>query len=323
LVVLKHRSSAVLDATHVDAPHACDAGVEDQLTTPDVDARAPTAMPKGTLAAPQLDLMLTADPRGHTYLARQRVGYPFHLGRSLYVPDDPAGMPTLYVQSCSGGIFEHDRLAWRIVAGEATQAHLTTSASTIVHGMQGGSAVQDVVVEAQAGCLLEYLPDPLVLFPGACLESRLLLRVHPEATVLACESLVPHDPHGAGNRFDWVHAELTVEDLAGKLIARDRYRLTGAALASATPGLTGRFPCQGGFLVLCRGARLPGLIDALRCASLADDDVYVGASRLPYGRGAWLRVLAHDAAVLREALCSAWYAARRALVGTDPVPRRK
>lgn len=312
--------SAFPDATLSAGPQA---RTGERLTAAAVDGLASTAAALEGYAPPQVDLMLTADPCGQTYLSRQRVGYPFHLGRSLRVPGDPPGMPTLYVQSCSGGIFEHDRLAWRIVAGEGTQAHLTTSASTIVHGMQAGNAVQEVCIEAQAGCLLEYLPDPLVLFPGARLATRLRLRVHPEATVLACDSLVPHDPHGAGSHFDWIHAELTVEDPAGAPIARDRYRLTGAALASATPGVTGRFPCQGGFVALCEAARVPGLVDALRASLPAGDDVYAGVSQLPRRRGAWMRVLARDAAALREALCGAWYAARSVLVGAAPMPRRK
>lgn len=272
---------------------------------------------------PQVDLILAADPRGGTYLARQCVGYPYHLGRSLRVPGDPPGMPTLYIQSCSGGIFEHERLAWRIVAEEGTRAHVTTSASTIVHGMRAGSATQEVCIEARAGCLLEYLPDPLVLFPGARLNTRLALRVHPDATVLACDSLLPHDPGGAGDHFDSLHAELTVESTAGVLIARDRYRLTGVALASATPGLTGRFPCQGGFVALCGVARVPGLIDALRAAVPAGSDAYAGVSRLAHRRGAWMRVLARDASALRGALYGAWYAARSVLVGAAPMPRRK
>ena len=143
----------------------------DRLLASDLAVLAPGALHPD---APQVDLRLARSPDGATYLARQRVGYPFHLGRSLFIPGDPEGMPTLYVQSCSGGIFEHDRLAWRVTAEPGCQAHLTSSASTIVHAMRGGEAVQEVAIDAQREVLLEYLPDPLVLFPGARLRSRLL-----------------------------------------------------------------------------------------------------------------------------------------------------
>ncbi len=57
------------------------------------------------------------DPTGNTYISRQRVGYPFHLGRALTSPGDPAGMPTIYLQSCAGGMFDGDDLRLRIAAG--------------------------------------------------------------------------------------------------------------------------------------------------------------------------------------------------------------
>src|SRR6185369_1487808 len=64
----------------------------------------------------QAELEFARDANGATYVHRQRVGYPFHVGRSLKMPGDPPGMPTLYLQSCSGGIFEGDDLRLRISA---------------------------------------------------------------------------------------------------------------------------------------------------------------------------------------------------------------
>jgi len=275
-----------------------------------------------TLTA-QVDLVLAADQHGRTYLSRQRSGYPFHVGRTLSTPDDPPGMPTLYVQSCSGGIFENDRLSWRIVAGEGTKAHLTSAAATIVHGMPAGCAAQEVELEARAGSYLEYLPDPLILFRGARLASRVRVRADPQAVVLVCDGLVSHDPFGAEQAFEWVDAQIRVEDLTGALLVLDRLHLTGDTLSRSVPGVTGAFRCLGGFLTLCGGPEVPTLLSALRAALSAHTDIYAGASRLPFDRGAWVRVLAPDAAALRGALRSAWYAARRVLVGSEPRPRRK
>src|SRR5215470_13883408 len=92
--------------------------------------------------APHVDLGFSADRAGRTALRRQRVTYPFHVGRTWQVPGDPAGMATLYVQSCSGGLFQHDDLAWHIVASEGARAHVTTAAATIAHRMEDGHARQ-------------------------------------------------------------------------------------------------------------------------------------------------------------------------------------
>jgi len=290
----------------------------DRLLAHDLAALAPAAE-----ARAQVDVELATDPRGNTFVARQRVAYPYHLGRSLHAPEDPVGMPTLYIQSCSGGIFEHDHLAWRIVSGERTQAHITSSASTIVHAMESGEASQEVAIEARAGSYLEYLPDPLILFRDARLHSSLRIRLHQDATVLACDSIVPHDPSGEGGTFDWIAAELRVEDPDGTLLARDRYRLRGNTLSRNVPGITGSWPCQGGFVVLSRRVPAAQIIESLRTAMPDNRDVYSGVTKLPGECGAWVRVLAQDASALREALRRAWYSARKSLLGTEPAPRRK
>jgi urease accessory protein len=294
----------------------------DRLLVRDLAALAAVSDLRPSVGA-QVDLVLATDPAGGTFVARQRVAYPFHLGRSLSVPEDPRGMPTLYVQSCSGGIFEHDELGWCIVAGERTQAHVTTSASTIVHGMPTGEATQEVSIEAQAGAFLEYLPDPLILFSGARLRSRLRVRLDPQATVLACDSLVPHDPSGEGGYFDWVTSELRVEAFDGTLLACDRYRLSGDTLSRSLPGVTGPFPCQGGFLALSRRIPAAQLVSSLRAALPDDGSIYTGVTKLPGECGAWMRVLARDASALREGLRRAWYSARRSILGAEPRQRRK
>jgi urease accessory protein len=273
-------------------------------------------------AAPQVQLTFGTDAGERTYLERQSVRYPFHLGRGLQVPGDPPGMPTFYVQSCSGGIFEHDLLAWQVVAKVRSRVHLTSAAATVVHAMSAGAARHDVTLAAHAGAFVEYLPDPLILFRAARLESRLTIRAHESATVLACEGLVAHDPQGAGEPFDWFDAQLRIEDPSGSLLARDRYRLGGEMLRRGLPGVTGALRCQGSFVAVTR-ARVGELVAALREALPADAGCYAGATRLPAGCGAWVRVLARDAAGLRLALQHAWYAARRILLGTEPRPRRK
>jgi urease accessory protein UreH len=45
--------------------------------------------------------------------------------------------------------------------------------------MHAGEATQDICIDALAGSFLEYLPDPLILFRGARLHSRLRVRLHP------------------------------------------------------------------------------------------------------------------------------------------------
>lgn len=273
-------------------------------------------------ASTQLDLAFERAPGGGTVLKRQLVAYPFHVGRVLHLPGDPQGLASVYLQSCSGGLFQGERLGLAIAAGEGAQVHLTTAASTIVHTMDEGHAEQSFRLEAAAGALVEYLPDPLILFPGSRLDTRLSIRAAAGATVIAGESFLLHDPRGGGSAFDWLRSETRVEDEAGRLLAVDRFRAEGSAVLAAQPGVNGAFGLQGTLLVVHR-ANPQAALAALRSVLRDSTDAYAGASLLPGNSGAWLRVLARDAIALRAIMREAWSAVRLLATGASPGPRRK
>lgn len=269
------------------------------------------------------ELVFARDPSGRTYIRRQFVSYPYHVCRPLTFAGDPDGMATLYLQSCAGGIFRDDRLREHLVGGEATSAHVTTQAATIVHSMDRGTARQEVLIEAGAESLLEVMPDPFILFPQARLASVVRVRAHESATVVLTDSFSCHDPAGAGAMFDWFHGDVVVEDVRARVLARDRFRVFGAAIAERYPGVTGTYGSQGSLFVIRRRGELAELVDALRTATAGIDHIYAGVSALPNDCGAWLRILARDAVGLRAAMIAAWQATRSLLTGRVPAPRRK
>lgn len=275
----------------------------------------------------QADIEFARNANGATGIRRQRVGYPFHLGRALHLPGDPEGMPTVYLQSCSGGIFQKDDLRVRIAAGAGASAHVTSAAATVVHGMETGGARQVVELEAAAGALLEYLPDPLILFPRARLHNAVHLKLDPQATVLLGDALLLHDPRAAQEAgteaFEQFESETLVRDPAGRLLVCDRFRIGGADLARALPGVNGRYRAQASFFAFSMARPAAVLVEALRSALAPVPEAYAAASALPNGAGAWVRVLAHDAIGARAALHAAWAAARTELTGQAPATRRK
>jgi urease accessory protein len=271
----------------------------------------------------RLEIAFARDPSGRTYVRRQYAGYPYHLCRPLAFAGDPAGMATIYLQSCAGGIFRDDRLREHIVAEEGAAAHVTTQASTIVHSMDRGDARQQVLIEAAAGSFVEVLPDPFILFPQSRFASGLRIRAHERATVVAADSFICHDPAGIGAMFDRFQGDLRVEDPQGRLLTLDRFRTAGAVVADRRPGITGAFAAQGGLFVIQRQVAASALVAALRDATADTAHVYAGASELPNRCGAWLRVMAADGVALRAAMTAAWQAVRQTLTGQTPAPRRK
>lgn len=291
----------------------------------DGDAGTDGAVAAVTATARQLELQFAraGGDAARTFVRRQRVAYPFHLCRALYLADDPAGFCTLYAQSCSGGLFQHDRLGVAVHAQRDAQVHLTTAASTVCHTMLEGRAEHVVSIAAEAGALVEYLPDPLILFPHAHVVNRVDLRVHPDATVVVGDAFLAHDPQAAGQPFGTLESTLTVADDAGTLRAADRFVVRGDTFAQAQVGVQGRHTLQGTLLVA--HARDPlAVLDALRSVVPASTvPVYAGASLLPNGAGAWLRALGSDAVATRALLRDAWVAVRVALTGRPPGLRRK
>ncbi len=271
----------------------------------------------------QADIAFARDAGGDTGIRRQRVRYPFHLGRVLRMAGDPAGMASVYLQSCSGGIFQSDDLRMRIVAGEGASAHVTSAASTVVHGMVSAGARQTVEIDAAEGALLEYLPDPLILFPRSRLQNCVEVRLDPRATVIFGETLLLHDPAGMGGAFDFLESATVVRDRKGAMLACDRFRCSGGDLARALPGINGAYAAQATLFAITAARPADVLVDAMRRALAPIEGVYAAASALPGAAGAWIRVLGRDAIGTRAAMHAAWSAARSEMTGRAPMPRRK
>lgn len=268
------------------------------------------------------ELVFAREAGAATYLRRQFANYPFHICRPHTYADDPAGMVTLYLQSLSGGIYQDERLKVNLTAEAETGAHVTTQAATVVRGMESGSAGLDVTIEAGPESFVEYLPDAGILFPGACLSSRVQVCAHETATVIVGDSFLDHDPKDQRRPFGWYRGELQFAFQGDEPCVRDRFTVTGAAFRDGASGINGAYPTQGTLYVFHRGDATETLIESMRSA-LEIDGVYAGASLLPGSAGIWARILASDGATLKSAMGAAWSAAREGLCGRRPAPRRK
>jgi len=272
-------------------------------------------------ASDRLQLQFSADADGRTFLSRQYVAYPFHICRALYSDASSPELATVTIQSCSGGLYEEDRLDMEVEARAGAAAHLTTQAATVVHSMPSGSAVQSTRIRAEPRSYLEYLPDPLILFPQSSLVSTINLRVSAGAVVLVSDSFLMHDPIGAGRAFATYMSEIQIEDETGRLLAIDRMAIDGATYSSRYPGVMNDFGAQG-TMIAAGTCAIPECIAGLDRIG-ADRGVAIGVSRLPNSAGIIVRILASDGAALRREMHYVWSAFRRALKGGEPAPQRK
>ena len=266
---------------------------------------------------PCVDLAFARDATGRSYLGRQYVGYPVHVGRALHVDGSAPDLCVVYLQSVSGGLFEHERLASRIEVGQGARAHIATPASTIVHAMQGGSAVQRTRLVVQPGALLEYMPAPLILFPGSHMVSDVDVTLAEGALVVVADSFLPHDPAGGQRSFARIESAMTVRDGNGALLARERMCIDGENWLSGNAGANAGLRMHGS-LWLLGGSADAELLHALRALP-----ELAGASLLPNATGIVFRALAADAVRLERIMHAAWVAARTHHTGSAPALRRR
>lgn len=275
------------------------------------------------LVAGRLDLAFAADAGGRTYLARQYADYPFHVCRALYQDAEAPGLATLYLQSCSGGLYEDDRLDMRLETVEGAEAHVSTQGPTVVHTMPSGSASLAARIDCARGSYLEYLPDPQILFPRSRCGSRIEARMSGDAVALVCDAFLGHDPDGQGGMFSAYESEIVIGDASGKALAIDRLRVDGSDFRHGCPGISGSYAAQGTMIVAGLALPSPSLATALRGIALERNEAAIGVSELPKSAGLIVRVLAADGAALKRAMGFAWCAARRVLKGSAPSERRK
>ena len=253
------------------------------------------------------DLRLCADRRGRTFIGAQFVRYPVHICRPLYGLGEHPEVCTLTLQSVSGGLFEHERVHGRLVATAGACAVVGTSASTIVHAMEGGRAEQLVELQVEAGAALAYLPEPAILFPGSRLRSRIQASVAPGGVLLLGDSVLAHDPAGQGRGFAELDTQLEVRGTDGRLLVRDRFCTQGQAWLAQQAGLSGPFAVHAS-LWLIREGDPTALLAQVRqvLATLSPDGaaatVHAGASDLPNRAGVQVRLLCTDAVALRRTL---------------------
>lgn len=267
-------------------------------------------------------LGFAVDAGGRTYLCRRRVRWPQHLGCLVALAGDPPQMAGALLQGSGGGLFEGDDLHLALDLGAGAQVHVATAAATIVHASrQAGRARQVVDAAVAQGAFLDYDPAPVILFPGARLESRLRLRVARGAGMLGSDLLLRHDPGGVAAQGGFADLRVDVCDGAGTLRARDAQHLREADMAAGRPGVLAGHAAQASVYALGEGLAQP-LVQALRAALAGlGPGVYAGAGVLPGDCGAWARLLGSDPVALRAAVAALRQAAREVILATGALRR--
>ena len=267
----------------------------------------------------RLSLEFAKDADGNTFLNKQFASYPFHICRTQYMENDPPGMANIYIQSASGGIYENESLITDVTANAGSYSHVTTQASTIVHGMPNGAAHQVVNIMATGNAYTEYVSDPLILFPKSTLGTEINVVADESSSAVIADAFLLHFLEGDDQVFNQLDSYLNIYSEHNELLAKDVY------LVKPTNFLQGR--CQyigmGTISLIHRSGSMQPLLELLQQSMQSNDEIYGGATLLPNECGIIVKFLAPDGDSLKKTTLKTWMQIREFIVGITPNIRRK
>ena len=255
---------------------------------------------------------------GKTVFGRRRFTYPFTVSRLFHLDVNPPGMASVILQTVSGTLNAGDHLLGRMLAGAGASAHVRTQGATVVYRAPVGRAASEqieLVVEDDA--ILEYLPQPRVLFPDSRFAQHTNVVLGERSTAVLCEGFVTHDPMQTGRGFQRYETETTIKGPDGRLLAADKTSIDRLPVTSGRRASYRAF----GVLIVATIASIQDLdllCSAIRSGLASAEGTYWSASPLPNRCGVSLRLAAVDGRAMRYAIDAGWIACRLHLFGRAP-----
>ncbi len=267
----------------------------------------------------ELSLEFTKNEDGKTYLKNQYASYPFHICRTQYYENDPYGMANIYIQSASGGIYENETLTTNVTANAESFSHITTQASTIVHGMTNKNAQQVININANEHAYTEYISDPLILFPASKLYSTINAYVDETSTVVIVDAFLLHFLNGNNQLFSQLNSYLQIYTEKNELLAKDAYLMNQKNFLNSKQ----RYIGMGTVSVINRSNMNNSLLETLQTNMQNYDNIYGGATLLPNECGLIIKFLVPDGDLLKKTILQIWIQIRESIIGIKPNIRRK
>jgi urease accessory protein len=218
----------------------------------------------------------------------------------LSKPHAEAGCLVVNLVNATAGLFDEDAISIRAEVEPGARVVLTNpSASRIYRSRSGRAAAVTQYFHVGAGGFLEYCPEPIIPHAGAIYDQTTVITADASAEILFFEWLAPGRT-AAGEALQYQELRWKTDlSVAGKLIARERYRIQPET-AGSTAALTAKFPCAhflGAYLITSKIIR-PETLEAL-----SNETTYLGWSPL-CGSGWSVRALCADALSMRRLLAS-------------------
>ena len=194
----------------------------------------------------------------------------------------------------SPGLFAEDSFKITLNLEDNTQLYLTEQSATKVHPMVNTDTAK-VNYQWNIGkhAIVEFVPEPLILYSDSALKQTTQVRIHPSASLFWSDVVLPGRlARGESYQFrDYDHC-LEVYGEAGELWFRDSMHLTGKENKFAQSSLFASLPVLGNAIALLPQIEvnlLKTTLDSLKLPNTSN--LVVATSVLPQDKGVLLRVL--------------------------------
>ena len=145
--------------------------------------------------------MTVAAKNGRSYAARQFHEGALRIMRPHYL--DHTGQATYTVINPGGAYFGADRYLLDLRVEEKASLALTTQSATKVYRTPQGPATQFMTLDLGPDSVLEYVPDPLIVYRDGSYAQGTEVRMDPSASLLMAEVVTPGwSPSGEAFRYD-------------------------------------------------------------------------------------------------------------------------
>jgi urease accessory protein len=230
-----------------------------------------------------------------SFIARQYATYPFRLSGNLPIDSSDPHRVYAYIMNVSPGLLSGDDLRLALQLCDRTHLYLTDQSATKVHSCPAGSDPARVHWSMEVGnqAYLEYIPEPVILFPAAAFNQHMQITLHPQGQLVLSEILVPGRlARGEYYQFDQFQSRLRVQTPEGQLCFADHWRLEGQTNPLKHSPFLKDYPILGNFMVVVPGVALPELMTALQAYKMPLAQLRVGVSTLPNCNGVLVRAIA-------------------------------
>lgn len=250
---------------------------------------------------------------------------PLQMFQPIYLDPHRPDMPFVMLLQNGGGMVQGDRYRIDIRCRPNSAAHVTTQSHGKLYKCEENFVTQVIDITAEAGSLIEFLPDTTIPYRDSRFFQHTSLRVDPTATAIIGDVLAPGRTahNGEHHSYSIYYAQMEATDLDGKLLVADTIKIEPQWHSPKSPAILGELDALGVLYVFTRALPAPDLVRLLRSALAQHESTVSGVSTLPNDAGVSVRILGSTAYLVEQARKIGWDAVRRALIGAPAPNLRK